>query len=83
METMKSRDEYLIGITKRLDGVQERLGTLSRLVAKGQPVHQKYVDELENVYTLGLQHLRTLKATEELRAYTTWYARYLNGGDPL
>lgn len=81
--TYKTREEYLSGITGRLNNTQIRLGTIDRLVRKGQPIDAKIIENLEETYKLGLKHLKTLGAIEEHRTYDVWYQRRLNGGDPL
>jgi len=70
-------------ITKRLDLLQERFSTFQRLERNGSRIDQKVYADLEKNYEIGLEHLRTLKAENEFRAYKAFYLRYINGGDPL
>jgi hypothetical protein len=80
---MKKEDNPIQGITKRLDFLQERFGTFDRLKKNGSTIDDKIIEDMQTNYTRGLEHLHSLKAYDELRAYKAWYTRYLNIGDPL
>jgi hypothetical protein len=81
---VRTKDEYINGVMKRLDGLQERISTINRLQLK---THEpKILDDLLTLYKtyeIGLGHLQKLNAKEEYRAYKVWYQRHLNVGDPL
>lgn len=79
----RTRNEYITGITKRLDTAQMQLGTIERVKRQGKTIDESLTDTWRATYEVGLKHLNKLGATEEHRAYTAWYERYLNGGDPL
>lgn len=64
-------------ITKRLDLLQQRFDTFERLRSRGSMIDERILEDMGTNYSRGLEHLRSLKAYEELRAYTAWYKRYL------
>lgn len=76
-------DNPLEEVTRRLDFLQHRFDSFNRLRRTGAMIDERVFQGMENNYTRGLEHLRTLRAYDELRAYTAWYKRYLSNGDPL
>lgn len=80
---MKTNDDPVSIITRKLDLLQERLGTYDRLQRRGATIDQKIIGGMEDLYAHNLQLLRDFKAYDDFRAYTTWWKRYWNNGDPL
>jgi hypothetical protein len=74
---MTHRDEYIVGITRRLDTMQERFGAVERLRKQGRNIEESVVTDLQVTYERGLEYLETLKAFPEYKAYRVWYQRYL------
>lgn len=75
-------DDTIAEITRRLDLLQRRFEGFDRLRRTGSTIDEQIITDMENNYTRGLEHLHSLKATEQLQEYKTWYKRYLIGGDP-
>lgn len=72
-----------VEVMRRLDFLQQRFDGFDRLRRNGATIDEKIIDDMERNYTIGLEHLRSMKCYNELRTYSAWYKRYLNVGDPL
>lgn len=80
---MKRSDDPVGIVVRKLDLLQERLGTFTRLQQRGATIDETILDGMENLYRFQLDQLEKYRAFSELRAYRAWYHRYLNNGDAL